>query len=196
MDIHQLESYVVLRCVPEYDYSIFSRFLVICQFLPFYISIAIFTVTFTYQYKELYYAFFSLGITLNWLSGIGLQYLIDSRPTLEGCGEPRSTPAWHSQHIFFIYMIFISYMIIQKHKTSLRYIVLLHALPALVCVARSTLNISSFQVRTKTKVLELMIFLGTIHWECLWVHFWTCLANFSLSGFETSYQEDFGESYH
>jgi hypothetical protein len=86
MDIEQLEQYVALRCVPHYDYGYFMRFLVFCQFTPLYLTAGMYAVTLTFKYQELYYRFFSLGLTLNSLLNTCLQYLIRSEPHIQNCG--------------------------------------------------------------------------------------------------------------
>lgn len=144
MDIEQLEVYTALRCVPHYDYGYFTRFLVICQFFPLYLTIGMWAMTFIYKYQEIYFRFFSIGLTLNWLLNLALQYMFRQRPHIQGCGGGYSMPSWHSQHVFFFYTIVITYLIIQKRHMGAFNLLLLNAVPALVCASRLTLGFNTF----------------------------------------------------
>jgi membrane-associated phospholipid phosphatase len=144
MDIEQLEQYMALRCVPHYDYGLFVRFLVICQFTPLYLTIGMYAITFTYKYQELYYRFFSIGLTLNWLLSLALQYLIQSKPHIQNCGGGYSMPSWHAQHVFFFYTMIVTYLILQKKHMGALNLLLLNSVPALVCAARLMLGFNTF----------------------------------------------------
>jgi membrane-associated phospholipid phosphatase len=144
MDIDQLEEYTALRCVPHYDYGIFTRFLVICQFFPLYLTIGMYAVTLTYKYQEVYYRFFSLGLTLNWLLNLALQYVIRSEPHIHNCGGGYSMPSWHAQHVFFFYTVLITYFILKKQHIGAFNLMLLNSIPALVCASRLTLGFNTF----------------------------------------------------
>jgi membrane-associated phospholipid phosphatase len=144
MDIQQLEIYTALRCAPHYDYGVFTRFLVICQFFPLYLSIGMYAVTLTYKYQELYYRCFSLGLTLNWLLNWALQYVFMSKPHIQGCGDGYSMPSWHSQHAFFFYTMVTTYVLFKKQRLGAVNLVFLNAMPALVCAARLMLGFNTF----------------------------------------------------
>lgn len=144
MDIEQLEQYVVLRCAPHYDFSIFTRTLVIFQFFPLFLTIGMYAITLTYKYQELYYRCFSLGITLNWLLNLGLSYFFHSPPHIQNCGTNYSMPSWHSQHVFFFYTMVTTYALFKKQKLGAINLVFLNTIPALVCAARLMLGFNTF----------------------------------------------------
>lgn len=144
MDIEQLEHYTALRCVPHYDYGIFTRFLVICQFFPLYLTIGLYAITVIHKQQEIYYRFFSTGVTLNWLLNWALQYIIQEKPHIQGCGDGYSMPSWHAQHVFFFYTMITTHLLFKKKRLGTFNLVLLNAVPALVCVARLVLGFSTF----------------------------------------------------
>ena len=144
MDIEQLEHYTAMRCIPDYDYGLFSRFLVICQFTPLYLTIGMCAVSLTYKNQEIYYRFFSIGLSLNWLLNLFLQYVIQSEPHIKNCGKGYSMPSWHSQHVFFFYSMIITYLIIRKKTLPVLNLMILNSVPSLVCAARLMLGFNTF----------------------------------------------------
>lgn len=144
MDIDQLEIYVALKCLPSYDHSIFMRTLVVCQFFPLFLTIGMYTISLTYKYQELYYRFFSFGLTLNWLLNWLLQNIIQSKPRIQNCGDGFAMPSFHSQHCFFFYTMVITYLLLQRRRMGIFNLLILNAVPALVCAARFTLGFNTF----------------------------------------------------
>lgn len=144
MDIEQLEVYTALRCSPHYDYGVFTRFLVICQFFPLYLSIGMFALTLAYKYQEIYYRCFSVGLALNWLLNWALQSIFRSEPHIQNCGTEHSSPSWHSQHAFFFYTLVTTYVLFKKQRLGALNLVFLNTMPALVCAARLMLGFNTF----------------------------------------------------
>lgn len=138
--MEQLEVFVATKCMQNYDYSIWSKILVLSSYLPYAIYIGMYAIGIFLRRYQLYYMLLSIGMTIEWCICLAIQRIIKIEPHIKNCGGKYSMPSSPCQDVFFFYTMVMTYFILQRKRLGLYDGILLNLLPIMVCISRYLLG--------------------------------------------------------
>ncbi len=119
-----------------------ESFLVLVDFFPIFLTIALFSISF-YHY-EVYMWLLSFGITFDWLVNYVLRLSLRYRSRFDGCGTEFENPSFSSQHIVCLTTMILTFFLIWSHNTiRIHRVAMFGVLMYLVLVARVYIGVNT-----------------------------------------------------